>query len=153
MTKLLQAILAICLLLTLPLQQALALPQLTDATWNVCGRDGVSIWDETTLVFTQQTDGAEGVQVEGYFDWQSDRGHEGREFFRGTIGKGGRMVLQGYRMEGSTDLAMSRYIGHLSTDATRIFDGKWLDGLPGTWGAMRDGSPSQVTGMCDAQSV
>ena len=151
--KLLQATLAVCLLLTLPLQQALALPQLTDATWNVCGRDGVSNWDETTLVFTQQTDGAEGVQVEGYFNWQSDRGHEGREFFRGTIGKDRRVVLQGYRMEGSADLAISRYIGHLSTDAMRIFDGKWLDGLPGTWGAMRDGGVNGAAGICDAQTV
>jgi len=122
---------------------------LTGDVWSVCGWDGLSSWDDTRLVFTNQIDGEVGVELEGYFDWLSDQGSTGREHFRGTLKSNGDLALQGFSLKGSNNIVNSRYEGRLSANGMTIVDGVWLDGLPGIWAAVRDGGIGSAARLCE----
>jgi len=126
---------------------------LTGDVWSVCGWDGMSTWHDTRLVFTNQSDGAEGVALEGYFDWQSNLGSTGREHFKGVLFANGDLKLQGYSLEDSRHIVNSRYEARLSGNGVTIVDGVWLDGLPGIWAAVRDGGTGTAARFCDQSDL
>ena len=122
---------------------------LTGDVWSVCGWDGISSWDDTRLIFTNQIDGEDGAELVGYFDWRSDQGSTGREHFQGTLKSNGDLALQGVSLQDSSNIVNSRYEGRLSANGRTIVDGVWLDGLPGIWAAVRDGGAGSAAGLCD----
>ncbi len=122
---------------------------LTGDVWSVCGLDGVLTWHDTRLVFTTQSDGAEGQDLAGYFDWRSSADHAGREHFVGVLRHDGTLALQGVSMDGGAGLVTSRYVGRLSDDGQAISDGIWLDGAPGVWAARQDGGCGTAVGLCE----
>jgi len=126
---------------------------LTGDIWSVCGLDGRSTWHDTRLVFTGQTDGPEGTALEGYFDWVSSGGSTGREYFKGVLKADGDLKLQGLSLHDSQNLVNSRYEARLAASGTAIIEGVWLDGLPGTWAAMRDGGAGTAVGLCETAPV
>lgn len=125
-------------------------PDLTGTLWSVCGDDGIDTWHDTRLMFTVQTETADGIRLEGHFDWQSSGGHWGRELVSGLVTPEGALTLQGSIIEdGSASIVVSRYEGQLTPDGTRIVDGVWLDGAPGIWAATRDGGAGTGVSLCD----
>ncbi len=140
------------LALTFATSGALSAQDLTGAVWSVCGNDGVLTWHDTRLVFTTQVEGADGIELEGYFDWRSSGGHDGRESFTGFLGADGELGLQGFEMEGSGSLVTSRYIARVTPDGTAIVEGVWLDGAPGVWAAARDEGAGTAEPLCDVEA-
>jgi len=122
---------------------------LTGEVWSVCGWDGISSWDDTRLIFTNQIDGEDGAELVGYFDWRSDLGSTGREHFQGTLESNGDLALQGISLQDSRNIMNSRYEGKLSANGTTIVDGVWLDGVPGIWAAVRDGGTGSASRLCE----
>lgn len=125
------ALLLACLAAVPTLAQA----EFTRTIWAVQADDGHSTWNDTVLTILCERDGADGaVQIEGYFDWQSDRGSFGREFFSGSISSDNSFELRGFSLEASNNIITATYLGHM-TQTRDAFDGRWLEGLPGVFTA------------------
>ncbi|MGB7243933.1 MAG: hypothetical protein WBC93_17850 [Sulfitobacter sp.] len=122
---------------------------LTGDIWSVCGWDGSATWNDTLLVFTNQIPGNDVVHLEGYFDWRSNHGYAGREHFSGTITSDGTLKLQGFRLQGNQNITTSRYHAKLAASGTALLEGVWLDGVPGIWGAVRDGGHGSASALCN----
>jgi len=84
---------------------------LTEEVWSVCGWDGISSWDDTRLIFTNQIDGEDGAELVGYFDWRNDLGSTGREHFQGTLTPSRDLALQGISLQDGRNVMNSLYEG------------------------------------------
>ncbi|MEM7056963.1 MAG: hypothetical protein AAF557_05195 [Pseudomonadota bacterium] len=128
-------------------------PSLIGDVWAVCGIDRIGTWHETTLVFTQQTIEGDELVLEGYFDWKGSNGSYGREFFDGRVHSSGVIRLVGHTLENSYRIVNSRYAARLTGDGQSLIDGKWFDGIPGNWGALRGANAEEVAALCEAQTA
>lgn len=126
---------------------------LTGEVWSVCGLDGHSTWHDTRLVFTEHVSGPDGDSLVGYFDWQSSRGSAGREHFKGTLNADGALSLRGYSLEDDINIINSRYEAELANKGMVIANGVWLDGLPGTWAAVRDDGEGTAVQYCEPVNI
>jgi hypothetical protein len=123
-------------------------PNLTYGSWTLhesTDADG-TVWDNSTLKFTQQLPTADGLQLAGYFEWRTNNELQGRELFVGNyIAASRQLFIEGRQIEDAVSprLGVGSFSAKLDEEARALIDGRWgtpagnLANIPGSWSARR----------------
>lgn len=124
------------------------IPNFTYGTWTLhesVDADG-TVWDNSTLKFTQQQPTTDGLQLSGYFEWRTNSELQGREVFVGNyIAASRQLFIEGRQIEDavSPQLGPGSFSAKLDDEARSLIDGRWgtpagrLANIPGSWSARR----------------
>jgi hypothetical protein len=122
-------------------------PRLTYGTWTLLESvdDDGTDWRNSVLKFTSQKPTADGLEIEGFFEWRNGVTLIGREYVRGNYVVSTRnLYIEGQRVENiAGELALGSFSARLAEDDRNLVEGCWGDtagnatGVPGTWRARR----------------
>ena len=105
--------------------------------WHVRGRNDRDhgAWS-ATLVLEEGSGLGSG---EGWFDWLSEHGAQGRELVRWEHdAAAGTLRLQGYELENARGIGVGSYVAEVAPDGRSLVNGRWgPPSTPGTWEATR----------------
>ena len=113
---------------------------LTQGIWAVSAVDiNGTFWEGSTLKFETQTLDGQHYLLTGYFLWQSDSGHFGRENFTGTLKSNRMLELSGFEIvQPASNIVIANYVAVLSPSYNEILNGSWDgSGIPSDdWSAI-----------------